>query len=91
MSHHSAQGEELAPGQAPGGKCIEGAIRIGISNDRLLGTASIVKQNHAFSRFGIVGDNHLLIEMHIPGYEQIQMHGAFLLALDSLANEQESV
>ena len=91
VSHHSAEGEDLIPSQAPGGERTKSRICLGLSKNRFLGATAIVEQNHALSRFGFVGDNHLVIEMQASGLEEMQLQGIFLLGLDPLANEQETL
>ncbi|MFH1951514.1 MAG: hypothetical protein ABIL06_07850, partial [Pseudomonadota bacterium] len=71
VSHHSAEGEDLVSCQASRGQRIKGGIRLGVPKDRLLGTTSIMEQNHTLSRFGLVGDNHFVIEVQVPGLPNI--------------------
>ena len=48
MSHHGAQGEDLVPCQSAGGEHVQGYIRFGIAKESLLGTPTIMEQNHTF-------------------------------------------
>ena len=71
VSHHGAKGEDLVSCQTPGGEGIKGNTSLGFPKDRLLGTAPIMEQNHAFRRFGLVGHNDFVIEVQVPRLEQM--------------------
>ena len=71
VGHHGAKREDLVSPQTPAGERIEGGIRLGLPKDRLLGAASVMEQDHIFSRFGLVGHNDFVIEVQVPGLEQM--------------------
>ena len=47
--------------------------------------------NDILGRFGLVGDNPFVVEVQVPRLEQMKLQRTFLLALDSLTDEEKMI
>lgn len=91
MSHHRSKGEDLIPSEASTRKHIQGCICLRVAKDGLLGTPAIIELNNTLGRFPLVGDNHIVVEVQVPRLEQMKLQRTFLLAFDSLTDEEKTI
>ena len=47
--------------------------------------------NNTLGRFPLVGDHHFVVEVQVPRLEQMKLQRTFLLALDSLTDEEKMI
>jgi hypothetical protein len=91
MCHHRTKGKGLIGGQSSAGNNRQGCIGFCIAKDCFLGSTSIMKHNHVFRRFGLIGYNDLVIKLKVARFKQMELYWPFALSFCPFARKNKPI